>query len=60
MQAIILVSKSQFKHFLPKYVIVRFSSSAVYLSPVDDVHIKILEYLVVCERGGRKEGSNAV
>ena len=28
----------------------RLSSSALYLSPVDDVHIKILEYLVVCER----------
>ena len=49
--AIILVSKSQsVKHFLLKYIIVRLSSSAVYLSPVDDVHLKILEHLVVCER----------
>ena len=34
---------------------VRLLSSAVYLSPVDDVHFKILEHLVVCERvvGGR-------
>ena len=41
--------------FLPKHVTVRLSSSAVYLSPVDDVHINILEHLVVCERvvGGR-------
>ena len=41
--------------FLPKYVIVRLLSSAVYLSPVDDVYLKILEHLVVCERvvGGR-------
>ena len=29
---------------------VRPSSSAVYLSPVDHVHLKILEHLVVCER----------
>ena len=51
MQAIILVSKSQsVKHFLLKYIIVRLSSSAVYLPPVDDVHIKILEHLVVCEK----------
>ena len=51
MQAIILVFKSQsVKHFLLKYIIVRLSSSAVYLPPVDDVHIKILEYLVVCEK----------
>ena len=41
--------------FLPKYIIVRLSSSAVYLFPVDDVHLKILECLAVCERvfGGR-------
>ena len=34
---------------------VRLLSSAVYLSPVNNVHLKILEYLVVCERvvGGR-------
>ena len=32
----ILVSKTQSKHCRPKYVIVKASSSAVYLSPVDD------------------------
>ena len=54
-QAIILTPKTQSKQFLPKYVILKLSLSAVYLSPLDDVHIKIFKQCGWCV-SGRWEG----
>ena len=54
-QPIILTPNTQSKQFLPKYVMLKLSLSAVYLSLVDGVHIKIFEQCWWCVRG-RWEG----